>query len=98
MKHAVAIFESQNQSRLRTLLIVNFIVGIASAIAQPILPEGFAVQWHSTGWDLPLSIKFDETGKMYVLEKGGKLWIVENGDRLSEPMIDIHDEVGNWGD
>ena len=35
---------------------------------------------------------------MYVWEKGGKVWIVENGVRLPNPLIDISEEVGNWRD
>jgi hypothetical protein len=35
---------------------------------------------------------------MFVWERGGRVWIVENGVKLSTPLIDIHDEVGGWRD
>ena len=35
---------------------------------------------------------------MYVVERKGKVWIVENGVRLPQPFIDISDEVGGWRD
>jgi glucose/arabinose dehydrogenase len=35
---------------------------------------------------------------MYVWENAGKVWIVEDGEKRPEPLIDITEEVGNWGD
>jgi hypothetical protein len=34
----------------------------------------------------------------YVVERGGKVWIVENGVRLETPFLDISDAVGAWRD
>ena len=35
---------------------------------------------------------------MYAWERGGRVWIVEDGHRLHQPMIDISEEVGAWRD
>ena len=35
---------------------------------------------------------------MYIWERAGRVWIVENGVRLSPPLIDISEEVGGWRD
>ena len=35
---------------------------------------------------------------MFVWEKAGRVYIVENGVRHSIPLIDIREEVGNWRD
>ncbi len=54
-------------------------------------------------WDIATGIAFgpnaagDKT-RLYVWEKNGKVWIVEDGARLPQPMIDLSDEVGNWRD
>lgn len=45
-----------------------------------------------------MGITFDGNGRMFVWEKGGKVFIVENGIRNPNPLIDISDEVGNWRD
>src|SRR5207247_2094265 len=37
-------------------------------------------------------------GRAYVWERTGKVWIVENGVKLAQPLIDITEEVGSWGD
>lgn len=50
------------------------------------------------GWNAPVGATFDANGRMYVWEKGGRVWIVENGVRLATPLIDISQEVGDWRD
>ena len=56
------------------------------------------VEWHSTNWDTPVDIDFDRNGTMYVTEKEGSVWIVNDDLKLTEPLLDIHDEVANFGD
>src|SRR5690606_28226854 len=36
--------------------------------------------------------------RAYVWERGGRVWIVENGVKLSTPLLDIREEVGGWRD
>ena len=67
--------------------------------AQVSLPDGFLVRWHDDqDYKQPIDIKFDAEGNMYVFEKAGKIWIEKNGARLENPLVDISDEVGNYGD
>jgi glucose/arabinose dehydrogenase/PKD repeat protein len=61
-------------------------------------PDGFSDQLVSDGWLQPNGLTFDENGRMYVWEKAGKVWLVENGQKLADPLIDLSEEVGNWGD
>ncbi len=61
-------------------------------------PEGFDVEWYVTDFIQPVQIDFDETGRMYVVEKGGKIWLVEGGVKSTEPFIDLSDEVAYHGD
>lgn len=46
----------------------------------------------------PVGVTWDANGRQYVWEKGGKVWIISNGVRLPQPLIDISEEVGNWRD
>jgi glucose/arabinose dehydrogenase len=63
------------------------------------LPEDFYEQEMIKGLDFATGFTFDETGKMFVWEKKGIVWVVdENGERLQEPLIDISEEVSNWKD
>lgn len=58
----------------------------------------FTKRIYADGFDQAIGILFDDNGRMYVWEKSGKVWIVENGTKSSTPFLDISDEVGNWRD
>jgi uncharacterized repeat protein (TIGR01451 family) len=70
-------------------------IPIQQADAQP---AGFTDQVFLSGWNQVVGMTFDPNGRMYAWEKGGKIWIVDNGTRLPNPLLDISDEVGNWRD
>ncbi len=61
-------------------------------------PQGFAEQILSDNFTQAVGLTFDATGRMFVWEKGGKVWILENGVRINSPLIDISEEVGDWRD
>lgn len=84
---------------IRCLIIFLFsIIGLGSVVSQAEVPEGFVVEWYSKDWDKPIDIDFDTEGTMYVSEKEGSVWIIKDDEKLDQPLIDIKDEVGNWGD
>ncbi len=66
------------------------------------LPPGFAEQTIGTGWTDPVGVAIDPSpqgaDRLYVWERAGRVWIVENGVKLAVPLIDLHDEVAAWGD
>src|SRR6266850_5216495 len=62
------------------------------------LPAGFTEQVIGSGWNEAVGILFEDNGRMYVWERGGRVWIVENGVKMAYPLIDISDEVGGWRD
>jgi len=62
------------------------------------LPAGFTEQVVGSGWNEAVGMLFEDNGRMYVWERGGRVWIVENGVKMAYPLIDISDEVGGWRD
>ena len=62
------------------------------------VPAGFSDASVIGGWSGPVGAVWDANGRMYVWEKRGRVWIVENGTMLATPMVNIDQEVGNWGD
>jgi len=62
------------------------------------LPAGFNDELVVADWDQPVGITFAENGRMFVWEKAGRLWEVVNGVRAGTPLLDISEEVGNYGD
>jgi len=81
---------------LTTILLLIF-AGRAPVYSAT-LPTGFTEQAIGGTWNEAVGLLFEENGRMYVWERGGRVWIVENGVKLSQPLIDISDEVGGWRD
>ena len=81
-------------SLIYTVFLLHF------ALAAQTLPEDFYVE-EITGYDYSLAtgIFFDEIGRAYILEKAGLIHIIDtNGVKTPQPLVDIHEEVGNWRD
>src|SRR4030095_15652741 len=62
---------------------------------------GFTESTFSTGWNEALGLIVGRTPDaskqlMYVWERSGRVWIVEEGVRLTAPMLDISDEVAGY--
>ncbi len=63
------------------------------------LPPGFSQTEIGDSWNQVAGLAFSEDGsRLYVVERGGVVWLVENGVRLPTPFLDISDEVGGWRD
>ncbi len=77
--------------------LVSIFFCLVPSIAQTV-PSGFNDAVVVSGFNAPVGFTFDANGRMYVWEKSGKVWIVDNGTRLPNPLIDISEEVGNWRD
>jgi len=87
---------------MRLLRAVLFLV-VATFLAAPrlasaTLPPGFTKTFIAGAWTRPVGLTFDANGRMYVWERAGKVWIVENGARDATPLVDISDEVAHFGD
>lgn len=84
-----------------TLAMGLFVAALAFFLPKTELsaqPAGFTDEVFIGGWNQAVGITFDPNGRMYVWEKSGKVWIVDNGVKLSNPLIDLSEEVGNWRD
>jgi glucose/arabinose dehydrogenase len=79
---------------LINILFFSFINGL---FAQ--LPPDFIETVVTSDLDRPVGITFDENGQAYVWERSGIVEIIDSsGVKLPNPLIDISEEVGNWGD
>ena len=79
---------------LVTLFILLPLVGISQE-----LPPDFYTEPVQTNFQFPVGLTFDETGQMYVWEKGGKVHVVDtNNVKVNTPLLDISEEVGEWRD
>jgi glucose/arabinose dehydrogenase len=75
------------------------LVGALLAAPAHALPPGFTETPIGGTWTEVSGLAFSADGtRLYVVERGGKVWIVENGVKLATPFMDISDEVGAWRD
>ncbi len=72
---------------------LNATTGLAANI-----PSGFVEEPVGSGWNEVVGLTFAPDGRMYAWERGGKVWIMENGVKSATPFIDLREEVGGWRD
>jgi PKD repeat protein/glucose/arabinose dehydrogenase len=82
----------------RFLPLLAFFICTSSYIKSQTLPPDFQEALVVGNFTEPVGAVFDGNGRAYVWEKRGMVWIVENGVKLPDPLIDIRPEVGNWRD
>src|SRR5688572_5091712 len=62
------------------------------------LPAQFVEDQIGGTWNEAVGLTFAADGRMYVWERAGRVWIVENGVKSSTPFLDVRPEVGGWRD
>jgi glucose/arabinose dehydrogenase len=86
--------------------VVSMIAMLGNTLvsAQAFSTPGFSTTTIGAGWDLPMGVAFSKDGqKLFVWEKAGKVFVCNRNasglyDKQDIPVLDISDEVGNWGD
>ncbi|MEM6630146.1 MAG: PKD domain-containing protein [Bacteroidota bacterium] len=61
-------------------------------------PADFVDEQFAGPFNTAVGMTFDANGRMYVWERRGVIWTVDNGVKSSQPLLDISEEVGNWRD
>ncbi|MCB0116295.1 MAG: PQQ-dependent sugar dehydrogenase, partial [Caldilineaceae bacterium] len=88
--------------RLLLTLVMSMVAFVPShrpAEAQSyLLPRGFVRETVAANFSLPTGFAFAPDGRIFVTEKNGKVWVVQNGQKLDTPFIDISDRVNTVGD
>ena len=77
---------------------IVLLVAVASTTAAQALPANFAAEEVGSDWNQAVGLTFDATGRAFVWEKGGRVWLVENGVKSQVPVVDLSEEVGDWQD
>lgn len=62
------------------------------------VPDGFGVETVASGFVKPVDIAFAPNERIFVAEKRGRVWIIDQGVRLPDPFIDLVGEVGDASD
>lgn len=88
---------------IRGALRTSRMVGLAIAAAltctrTAALPPGLVDEVVMDRWNQIVGIAFAPDGRGFVWEKAGQVWIIENGVVRPQPLLDIREEVRNYGD
>src|SRR3990172_2695457 len=58
-------------------------------------PNAFSWQLIASGLERPVDLQSDDSGRLFLIEKPGRIRIIENGQLLAPPPIDINDRVND---
>lgn len=81
----------------KLLLLSIFVLVQLTAFAQ-LIPQNFNQQVVLADVNRAVGITFDETGRMFYWEKRGVVYVVEDGVKITPPLLDISDEIRAGGD
>ena len=85
------------------LIAVSLLFFFGTGFSQT-LPPGFSTSTIGSGWNLPLGTTFTSDGQqLFVWEKDGRVYVCKrntsgNYIKQTTPVLDISEEVANWGD
>src|SRR5688572_27731034 len=80
----------------RVLMLLALLAGVALDAAN--LPPDFVEETVGGNWNEAVGLTFAPDGRMFVWERGGRIWTVENGVKSAAPFLDVAEEVGGWRD
>src|SRR5678815_4828949 len=60
-------------------------------------PNAYTWQMIVSGLQRPVDLQPDGSGRLFVIEKPGRIRIVQNGQLIETPFLDITDRVGSGG-
>src|SRR3954466_210205 len=83
-------------------LLAVLLLGASFRLSGATVPPGFAeatIAGPGGGaWSDAVGTTFEDNGRMYVWARSGKIWIKDTSDSDFVQVLDISEEVGNWGD
>lgn len=94
----------KSQTRWVAPLWMGLIAGLTLILSLTARGENhadeIALQAVASGFSEPVYITHagDGSGRLFVVEKAGLIKIIQNGQTLSQPFLDIRDRVGNDGE
>ena len=81
----------------KVILFFLFLFSWSTLPAQ--IPEDFNDYVYTKGYVFPTSIEFDQNSQLYIASKPGRIFVIDSsGTKVTEPLIDISEEVADWSD
>lgn len=76
------------------LLLILF----AQSLCAQSYPDGFIKEIAFNQFDAPAGMLHTDSAIAFVWELSGKVWLIDDGVVYNQPVLDISEEVGFWGD
>lgn len=84
--------------RLFIVAVIFWIICSEIRAQEPYLRPGFSRQLVADGFTMAVGITFDDRGRGYIWDKGGKVYLMIDDVIQQELFLDITEEVANTGD
>ena len=86
---------------IRCLYLLPFFACVPVQAAS--FPPGFSEQEilrpdGAATWNEAVGMAFQSSGRLWVWERGGRVWIVDETSPVTSAVLDLSAEVGAWGD
>lgn len=98
MQCAASHPSSSRGARVCLALIAALSAAVCWAQSPPDFVETDVARPDGDPWSEAVGLAFSESGRLFVWERGGVVWIVDEQNPVAAPFLDIHDEVGAWDD
>lgn len=85
-------------NNLLKIILLGMMWGFVGKVSAQTLPTGFYVEDFYYQKAFMTDLEFDEEGYLYLADRRGLVFIVDSLGNRVKYLIDIEDEVGNWGD
>jgi glucose/arabinose dehydrogenase len=71
----------------------------STAVSAGTFPDPSAYEWHevTSGLQRPVDLQPDGSGRLFIIEKAGRIRILQDRQLLGQPFLDITDRVGSSG-
>jgi cysteine-rich repeat protein len=90
--HSLCLQSARGLGLILTALLIATHARAAS------LPAGFIETTVGGSWNEAVGMEFSADGRLFVWERGGRIWTVDGGVKSGAPFLDIAEEVGGWRD
>ena len=74
------------------------VANLSAATVPPGFAETVIAGPSASNWTEAVGVAFDGGGRMFVWERAGRVWFKDPADAGFTQLLDISEEVGDWGD
>ncbi|HWN94831.1 MAG TPA: PQQ-dependent sugar dehydrogenase [Methylomirabilota bacterium] len=82
--------------RFGAFVFSTLMLSFAAQTSAISLPSKFTTETIGGGWNEVVGLTFSADGRMFVWERGGRVWTVDGNVKSATPFLNISEEVAVW--